>query len=348
MVWAASTVIALGSTAVGAGASLYGSSRASKAQGQATRDASNTAAQAQRDSADYQLQANRESIRAQTEAQDKSIAFQQSQSNLARKDQEPWRTTGAAALARLGTLTGVPGTVPRPGTGLTGSGGRTTSNKLDPEYGALLKQSDAFAKPFKFEADPGYAFRQSEGMKGLTNSAAARGGLLSGAALKAASQYNQNFASNEFGNAYGRYQADQTGKFNRDQTNQTNTYNRLASIAGVGQTAANQSASAASALGSSVGNGMMQTGQNIGNSLMNTGQNIGAGMMSAGNQIASNQIGAGNARASGYLAQGNALQGMINQGISQWNGYNQMQNAGGWNAGGGNYDSEMARLRGQL
>ena len=52
--------------------------------------------------------------------------------------------------------------------------------------------------------DPGYGFRLSEGMKALDRSAAARGGLLSGATLKGAQRYGQDLASQEFGNAYGR------------------------------------------------------------------------------------------------------------------------------------------------
>jgi hypothetical protein len=57
----------------------------------------------------------------------------------------------------------------------------------------------------KWETDPGYLFRLSEGQKVLENSAAARGGLLSGQTGKALQQYGQNFASNEFGNIYDRY-----------------------------------------------------------------------------------------------------------------------------------------------
>ena len=57
----------------------------------------------------------------------------------------------------------------------------------------------------KWETDPGYLFRLGEGQKLLENSAAARGGLLSGQTGKALQQYGQNFASNEFGNIYDRY-----------------------------------------------------------------------------------------------------------------------------------------------
>lgn len=52
--------------------------------------------------------------------------------------------------------------------------------------------------------DPGYQFRMQEGMKAINASAAAKGGLQSGAALKAAQQYGQGLASQEYGNVYAR------------------------------------------------------------------------------------------------------------------------------------------------
>lgn len=55
-----------------------------------------------------------------------------------------------------------------------------------------------------FVKDPGYNFRLSEGEKGANRTFSARGGLNSGAALKALERYRQDFASNEFGNAYNR------------------------------------------------------------------------------------------------------------------------------------------------
>ena len=56
-----------------------------------------------------------------------------------------------------------------------------------------------------YQADPGYAFRLQEGLKGLDRQAAARGGLISGAALKAASDFAGKQASAEYQNAYNRY-----------------------------------------------------------------------------------------------------------------------------------------------
>jgi len=79
-----------------------------------------------------------------------------------------------------------------------------------------------------FGNDPGYAFRMQEGQKALERSAAARGGLFGGAFGKALTRYGQDYASNEYQNAYNR--------FNNDRNNR---FNRLSSIAGVGQTANN-------------------------------------------------------------------------------------------------------------
>lgn len=101
-----------------------------------------------------------------------------------------------------------------------------------------------------FQADPGYAFRLSEGQKALDRSAAARGGLISGGALKAATRYGQDMGSQEYQNAYTRY-----------QTNRTNQLNPLGSLMQSGQAAANQTSSALGNYGSNVGNLMGQQGQ---------------------------------------------------------------------------------------
>lgn len=223
---------------------------------------SNSAKKASRAQVDSTNAANAAQLTAQREAQ----AFQQKQADQARADREPWRQAGVNALGQLIQRTGANGDLSR-------------------NFGMA-----------DFQTDPGYQFRMDQGMKGLTNSAAARGGLLSGAALKAASSFNQNMASNEFGNA-----------FNRFNTNQTNQYNKLASLAEIGQVQANQNASSAMNLGTNVGNALMNNGQHMGNNL----------------------IGAGNARASGYMAQGNALTNGLNQGISAWNQHNQ-NNAGNY------------------
>lgn len=70
----------------------------------------------------------------------------------------------------------------------------------------------------KFDAsslanDPGYQFRLSQGQNTLNNSLAAKGGLLSGAALKATDQFSQGLASDEYNNAYQRFTNDKSNRY---------------------------------------------------------------------------------------------------------------------------------------
>jgi hypothetical protein len=100
----------------------------------------------------------------------------------------------------------------------------------------------------QFQADPGYAFRMSEGMKGLDRQAAARGGLISGGALKAAQRYGQEMGSQEYMNAFNRYQTERNARLNP-----------LQSLAGVGQTSANTLGAAGTQFANTMGNiGMNQ------------------------------------------------------------------------------------------
>jgi hypothetical protein len=100
-----------------------------------------------------------------------------------------------------------------------------------------------------FEADPGYAFRMKEGLKGLDQQAAARGGLISGNALRAAQQYGQDLGSQEYQNAYNRY-----------QTNRTNVLNPLQSLLGQAQSTANTLGTSGQNYATNAGNTMMAAG----------------------------------------------------------------------------------------
>lgn len=97
--------------------------------------------------------------------------------------------------------------------------------------------------------DPGYKFRLSEGMKALDRQAAARGGLISGNALKATQRYGQDLASQEFGNAY----------------------NRLARLADVGPQAAGVMSTLGQNYASNVGNITMGQGNTSANALLARG-----------------------------------------------------------------------------
>jgi len=102
----------------------------------------------------------------------------------------------------------------------------------------------------EFQADPGYAFRLSEGQKALDRQAAARGGLISGAALKGAQRYGQEMGSQEYTNAFNRYQTERQARLNP-----------LQSLAGMGQTSVAQLGQAGQAMATGVGEAGGQAAQ---------------------------------------------------------------------------------------
>jgi hypothetical protein len=153
--------------------------------------------------------------------------------------------------------------------------GLSAQNKLLDYMGLAPGAGGKYTKDFSmqdFQQDPGYAFRIAEGMKALDRTAASRGGLLSGATLRGATRYGQDMASQEYQNAFNRY-----------QTNRANQLNPLQSLMGSGQTAANQVGAA---------------GQNYANQ-------AGDAYMGAGNARASGYVGSANAWS-------NALGGVAN------------------------------------
>lgn len=154
--------------------------------------------------------------------------------------------------------------------------------------------------------DPGYQFRMDQGQKALEASAAARGGLLGGNMGQALAQYGQDYASNEYQNAFNRFQAQQQNRFNR-----------LSNIAGFGQNANSTVAGAG----------------------MNYANQAGEDYIGAGNAQAAGKIGVANAW-SGALSGigGNAMQGAMmskftpvqpQQMVGTVGGYNAAQTAAG-------------------
>lgn len=141
--------------------------------------------------------------------------------------------------------------------------------------------------------DPGYQARYQMGLDALNNGAAAKGGLLSGGTLKAAENYAQDYASNEYQNVYSRalntYGANQSNYY----TGQGNTFNRYASLAGSGL-------QASADLGSE---GTAASGQ------------VGTTLAELGNSQATGINNAAAAQASGVVGGANALSGGIQGGL---------------------------------
>ncbi len=155
----------------------------------------------------------------------------------------------------------------------------TPQNAQSGDFGSLMRDFSMA----DFEKDPGYQFRMDEGTKAVEGGAAARGGLLSGAAQKALQKYGQESASQEYGNAFNRF----TGQ-------QTNQYNRLAGIVNTGQGATNQ-----------VSNAAGQFGQQQANNIIGAGNAQAAGQVGQANAL----VGGINQAFNGY--QNNQLMNMI-------------------------------------
>lgn len=176
--------------------------------------------------------------------------YQQNYGNL-----YPWLAQGGQAGSQLNYLMGL------------GSPTATGVNTAMGGYGSL-------ATPFSqtnWQMDPGYAFRLQQGQQALERSAAAKGMTLSGAQQKALTAYGQGMGSQEYQNAYNRY-----------QTDQGNLYNRLAGISGTGLQA---------------GSALAGVGQNVANQISGNLMNLGAGQAAlttagqAAQQSALNQAG---------------------------------------------------------
>lgn len=196
----------------------------------------------------------KKAAQTQADSAEKANQVQQQQFEKLRSDLEPYRLGGNTALEQM-------------------------MGKMTPDgyFNQTYKGQDIYN-------DPSYQFRLNEGLGAVQQSAAAQGGLLSGATLKALNNYAQDYASQEYHNAYNR--------FNADQTNQ---YNRLSNLIGMGQNAAAQQ-----------GNAGMQTAQAVANNTM-----LGA-----------------NAVANGQLAKNNLLVDMLGQIGKAGVGYYENKNRG--------------------
>ena len=166
-----------------------------------------------------------------------SIGEQRRQYDLSRADYAPYLAAGTESVNQLAA-------------GLAPGGRFSTPTPFDFRYDQ--------------NTDPSYGFRFSEGMEALDRSAASRGGLLSGATLRGATRYGQDMGSQEYQNAFNRYV---TG-FNANTGERNQLYNRLAGVAGTGQTATNQIGAQGATMAGNIGNAYMTNAANTGNAAL--------------------------------------------------------------------------------
>lgn len=175
--------------------------------------------------------ASKKAAKTQAASADRASQIQQENFEQTRKDLMPYKQAGDTSLSQL--------------MGQMGANGY---------FNQTYTGQDVYS-------DPSYQFRLQQGQNAIQSSAAAQGGLLSGATLKALQNYGQESASQEYGNAYNRFNADQT-----------NRYNRLSNLVGIGQNAAAQ-----------VGNAGAQTAQAVANNTMQGANALAAGQVGSAN-----------------------------------------------------------------
>lgn len=177
------------------------------------------------------LIAGSKASKAQRKAAEASVAEQRRQFDLARADMAPWLQTGQGALAQLARLYGI-----APPSGAAGA----NDNQA---YGG-------------FFTSPGYQFRRDEGIRAVERSAAARGLLRSGAAVKSIQRFGEGLAASE----YDSYAS------------------RLAQLAGLGQGAASQTGQFGIVTGQNIGNALMAAGNARASSYASIGSAVNSGL----------------------------------------------------------------------
>lgn len=199
MAIATGLALGLGSAVLGAGSSILGASKNSKAIKQSTA--------------------------AETAANNASLGLQRDIYGQNKQALSPYMERGNAAGGQINSLLGLGGQTDyaqyvqsnpdlqaeyQQESGNFGSMaeyGKFHYDKYGQSEGRQLPGSDAGAAQTagfdNFRNSTGYQFRLGEGQNALNSGYAGAGVLQSGAAMREATEYGQNFASNEFGNYMG-------------------------------------------------------------------------------------------------------------------------------------------------
>jgi hypothetical protein len=167
-----------------------------------------------------------------------------------------------------------------------------------PTFGSLLKN---YTGQDIYE-DPSYKFRLGEGQKAMERQLAASGRFLSPSGSKALMDYGQQMGSQEYGNAYNRYNQDQQ-----------NLFSRLAALSGYGQAGA----SANIAGGQNLANTTTQINSGMANSQIAAQQAAQANRGSMFNSL----LGAGAQLGSAYLMSDKNIKENIKK-VGEENGFN--------------------------
>ena len=215
-------------------------------------------------------------ISAQQNATNSANATQMAMYNQNREDMAPWRAAGQQALGQL--------------QGMESSGFNYNQN-----------------------ADPSFQFRLQQGQDAIDRATANRGGLLAGSTLGALDQYSQGLGSQEYQNAFGRYQT-QIGN--------------LQSMAGLGINAAGQTNASGTNAANNVSNNMMNMGNGQAGAYLANSNTMTGTLNNMGNQWMNYNMmsqmfpgnNAGNGNIPGYTSQYANQMNYLDQANAQANG----------------------------
>ena len=276
------------------GASLYGANQAKKG-------------------ANAQIEAGDRASALEAQSADKQLALQREIWEKQQADYKPYLEQGTWGINRLGDLMRNQYQAPMSNEALAfvknkRNVGRLTEPVNNANGGQLNNPFDTYLASKglaggQFDtSNPAYQFQLKQGQQALDRSSAARGMGASGAQMKAAQEYGQGLASQQYDKEYNRA----SGEFG-------DYFNRLAGLAKGGE-------QAATALG------------NYGNQYATAGSNTLGNLSGAQTGILGQQA---NARASGYAANANALSGGLNSltnlyGMSKYGGGNNNYSLSKW------------------
>lgn len=232
-------LVAIGGASIGS--SLYGAKQAKKG-------------------VNAQIEAGDRAAALEAQSADKQLALQREIWEKQQADYKPYLEQGQYGINTLGNLM------------------KSGSGQLNNPFDTYLASKGLSGGRFDTN-NPAYQFQLKQGQQALDRSAAARGMGYSGAQMKAAQQFGQGLASQEYDKQYARA----SGEFG-------DYYNRLAGLSQGGQQAAGS---------------MAQAGGQYANNASNTFANLSNAQTSILGQQA-------NARASGYAGRANALSSGLN------------------------------------
>ena len=163
----------------------------------------------------------------QAAAADRASALTKEQYDATVKRNEPFVQGGTTAFNALLDRLGLSGNTSAPGYG---------------SFGKMPTAADVMN-------EPGYQFGLDQGQQAINRQLNARGLTNSGAQIKAAARYGNNYATTQYGNAFARL-----------QQGQQQAYNQIGNIANMGQNSANNTGQAGANYAAQAGNNAIGAG----------------------------------------------------------------------------------------